>query len=80
MESLEQIIEALEDKCKKEQEVWSNLSKWQQRKRRQDFASYYAVRMGERFAYSVVLGLINRQGNEEEMQKFLGQVLGESSE
>ena len=79
MPSLEELIQLLRDRCQKQRADWSKLSAWQRRKRKQD-SGYHAFIMGEEFAYSAVIGLINRQGNEEEMQKFIGQLVGESSE
>ena len=76
---LEQNIRLLRDRCQKQRADWVKLSAWQRRKRKQD-SGYHAFIMGEEFAYSVVIGLINRQGNEEEMQKFIGQLVGDSSE
>ena len=70
MQSLEQNIRLLRDRCQKQRADWLKLSAWQRRKRKQD-SIYGAFSAGEEFAYSVVIGLIHRQGNEEEIQKFI---------
>ncbi len=74
MQSLEQNIRLILDRCQKHRADWLKLSAWQRRKRKQD-SIYGAFIGGEEFAYSVVIGLINRQGNEEEIQKFIEQVV-----
>ena len=73
MQSLGQNIRLLLDRCQKQRADWSKLSAWQRRKRKQD-SGYHAFIMGEQFAYSAVLGLIDRRDNEEEIQKFIGQL------
>ena len=76
MQSLEENIRLLLDMCQKKRQDLDNLS---YRKKRQQWHAL-AFYCGMETSYSTVLGLINRQGNEEEMQKFIGQLVGESSE